>query len=563
MRCNDCQTDPLAHDQYCECCGEFMPDGVHLEAPAETEPEAAPEPEAPTASSLYDSAVRAAAQASSPFDSAVRPAATASSPFDSAERAAATATSPLDSAVRPAASATSPFDSAVRPAATATATATAPSPFDSASHPVARLGARCEACGSPTEAIGLCAPCQRAFGSILEHETPATVIPKAPEPQLVATVDTADAARAPELNVTGSDGQPLRLWAASDPAPVRVETAPRVGPEHQAEDVATGAVSAPVQDGTPLLVPPPLPVMDNASPQAADGARPARRPGGPVVPPRKSASRNSSGTRTAAFAAAAVVIIAAIGVPVGHRLFSSNVVGEEPAPVAAVPAPVAPAPPPQPVVPAPAPAATAVTEPAVPVSAAVTTPAVAVAPAPAPVDQASAVVPTKAVKKPAPVPAPKTAALKTSKTAKQTKASASKQPAVTHVAPEPVAAPAPAPVVAPPPPPPAPEPVEAPSGPFFEAGQVTEQPRVSAQVPLNVPDVYKGRAMNDVVILRVLVSQSGRASNVTMLRKSKAGAGLDEAVIASVKQWRFQPARRKGETVSCWFNVGVPLTKLE
>jgi protein TonB len=199
--------------------------------------------------------------------------------------------------------------------------------------------------------------------------------------------------------------------------------------------------------------------------------------------------------------------------------------------------------------------------------AAAVAPAVSTAPAPAPVAPAveqTPIAPAKAVKKPAPVPTPKPVALKAnSKAAKQSRTVASKQPAVTHAAPEPVAAPAPQPVAPPPPPPPAPEPVEAPSGPFFEAGQVTEQPRVSSQVPLNVPDVFKGRTMNDVVILRVLVSQSGRASNVTMLRRSKAGPGLDEAVVASVKQWRFSPARRKGETVSCWFNVGVPLSKLE
>ncbi len=514
MRCNDCQTDPLAHDQYCECCGEFMPDGVHLEAAADVEADATPAP-APAAS-LQDSAARPAAPAASLYDSAAHPAAPAASLYDSA------------------------------------------------SHSIARLSARCEACGSPTESIGLCAPCQRAFGSILEHETPASTVAQVPEAAPAATAQPERPAAAveatPALNVTGADGQPLRLWAAIEPAAAPVDKQ-GVGPEHQVEDVATGAA----QESAGLLLPPPLPVPDSAAAApAGDAVRPARRPGGPVVPPRKSASRSNSGTRTAAFAAAAVVIVAAIGVPVGHRLFSSNVVGEEPAAVAAVaPAPVAPAPPPQPVTPAAVPVSAAVTEPAVPPPAVV--PAVATAPAPvaAPVEQAPVVTATKAVKKPAPAPTPKPVALKNAKNAKQSKVAASRQPAVTHAAPEPVAAPAPAPVAPPPPPPPAPEPVEAPSGPFFEAGQVTEQPRVSSQVPLNVPEAFKGRTMNDVVILRVLVSQSGRASNVSMLRKSKGGAALDEAVIASVKQWHFQPARKKGETVSCWFNVGVPLSKLE
>ena len=40
---------------------------------------------------------------------------------------------------------------------------------------------------------------------------------------------------------------------------------------------------------------------------------------------------------------------------------------------------------------------------------------------------------------------------------------------------------------------------------------------------------------------------------------SKAGPPLDDAVIAAVNRWTFSPARKKGEAVSCWLNVGVPI----
>jgi protein TonB len=108
----------------------------------------------------------------------------------------------------------------------------------------------------------------------------------------------------------------------------------------------------------------------------------------------------------------------------------------------------------------------------------------------------------------------------------------------------------------------APEPVEAPVGPLFEMSQVNEPPRIASQVEPSVPDVLQG-PLNDVVIVRVLVSQSGHAATVNLLRRSKAGAALDEAVIAAVKQWTFSPARKRGQAVSCWFNVGVPLRRGE
>jgi periplasmic protein TonB len=99
----------------------------------------------------------------------------------------------------------------------------------------------------------------------------------------------------------------------------------------------------------------------------------------------------------------------------------------------------------------------------------------------------------------------------------------------------------------------------APQGPFFEPTDVHEAPRVSSRVAPDVPEELRGRARNEIVIVRMLISQSGRPSRVSLLRRSKTGPGVDEAVIAAVNQWTFSPARRKGEAVSSWFNIGVPL----
>ncbi len=74
-----------------------------------------------------------------------------------------------------------------------------------------------------------------------------------------------------------------------------------------------------------------------------------------------------------------------------------------------------------------------------------------------------------------------------------------------------------------------------------------------------MPADLQARGLNDVVVVRLLVSQSGHPSSLSLLRKSKAGQSLDDAVVAAVKQWTFSPARKKGEAVSCWLNVGVPV----
>lgn len=98
-----------------------------------------------------------------------------------------------------------------------------------------------------------------------------------------------------------------------------------------------------------------------------------------------------------------------------------------------------------------------------------------------------------------------------------------------------------------------------PQGPFFEPTEVQEAPRVAKRIEPDVPEDLRGRTHNEIVIVRMLVSQSGLPSRVTLLRKSKTGPRVDEAVIAAVSQWKFSPAKRRGEAVSSWFNIGVPL----
>jgi TonB family protein len=74
-----------------------------------------------------------------------------------------------------------------------------------------------------------------------------------------------------------------------------------------------------------------------------------------------------------------------------------------------------------------------------------------------------------------------------------------------------------------------------------------------------LPADLRNRKVSDVVIVRILVSQSGHPARVNVLRRSKLGPSLDDAVVAAVSQWTFSPARKRGEAVSSWYNVGIPV----
>lgn len=65
----------------------------------------------------------------------------------------------------------------------------------------------------------------------------------------------------------------------------------------------------------------------------------------------------------------------------------------------------------------------------------------------------------------------------------------------------------------------------------------------------------KGRLGGQVLLL-VLVDEKGRPASVS-LRHSSGSTILDEAAIAAVARWRFEPAKQKGKSVSSRVEVPV------
>jgi TonB family protein len=126
------------------------------------------------------------------------------------------------------------------------------------------------------------------------------------------------------------------------------------------------------------------------------------------------------------------------------------------------------------------------------------------------------------------------------------------------------AAETPAPVAVPEPPAltaEAPRSPAAPIGRVFQQHDVDESPQIATRVEPQLPGDLPVRPPNDVVVVRVLVSHTGHPSRVSLLRGSRLGRSSDDAVMAAVTQWTFSPARKKGEAVNCWYNIGVPLAR--
>jgi serine/threonine-protein kinase len=95
-------------------------------------------------------------------------------------------------------------------------------------------------------------------------------------------------------------------------------------------------------------------------------------------------------------------------------------------------------------------------------------------------------------------------------------------------------------------------------GRVYQATEVDVKPEVIAQVAPDYPAEAASQRVQDVVVLQVLVDELGRPRNIKLLRGSRKAPLLDGAAAAAVRQWTFSPAKKNGQPVACWYNVGVP-----
>ena len=105
----------------------------------------------------------------------------------------------------------------------------------------------------------------------------------------------------------------------------------------------------------------------------------------------------------------------------------------------------------------------------------------------------------------------------------------------------------------------APEPTEAPARASIPASSdesVEMPPRILSVVkPVYPPFALRAR-IGGIVILRVLVGETGTPLDVEVLKD--VSGGLGEAAVSAVRRWKFEPARRNGAPVRAWTTVPIP-----
>jgi TonB family protein len=381
---------------------------------------------------------------------------------------------------------------------------------------------RCQSCGVFSADGDLCKSCQQAFAPVLGATTPT-------EPSNDSA--TAGSQKAPAVDTMAEMAQ------VALPPPVAHVDAVKIA--EAAETAAKAETARAIADLT----------AQAHLARAKNSTLVPRRPIASAPPPQRR-------SRTPMLITAAAVIVVVIGGAEGARRFGllspqAAGAGQQAQATPAVKS----------VTPAERPARPADTHSAVNIVAENRAPVVQVAQAaPSPKPTQTPTPSLKPTSKTTPTPKPKAAAVR--------------RPPVRQANPSNQRV---APVVAPAPPPETPAPVPAsppavvavnsprasapPTGRFFERKDVDVPPQVATRVAPKLPANVPARLRSGTVVVRVLVSRTGHPFRVSLLRGSILGRSSDDAVVAAVTQWTFSPAKKQGEPVNCWFNIGVPLAQ--
>jgi periplasmic protein TonB len=92
----------------------------------------------------------------------------------------------------------------------------------------------------------------------------------------------------------------------------------------------------------------------------------------------------------------------------------------------------------------------------------------------------------------------------------------------------------------------------------YRPGSGIDPPRLLREVKADYTDDGRRRGLQGDVVLEIVVRRDGSVGEVTLLKG--LGAGLDQRAIAAVRQWRFDPARRRGTPVDVIVEVAVEFT---
>jgi len=86
---------------------------------------------------------------------------------------------------------------------------------------------------------------------------------------------------------------------------------------------------------------------------------------------------------------------------------------------------------------------------------------------------------------------------------------------------------------------------------------VEELPEAIEKVPPDYPQLARKKNIEGTVVVQALVGKDGRVKDAKVVQSIPE---LDDYAVVAVKQWRFIPAKSKGQPVAVWVAIPVMFT---
>ncbi len=87
--------------------------------------------------------------------------------------------------------------------------------------------------------------------------------------------------------------------------------------------------------------------------------------------------------------------------------------------------------------------------------------------------------------------------------------------------------------------------------------EVDEYPTVLKTVTPKYPEEARKKGIEGEVVVQALVGKKGEVQELKVIKNESGSAEFGKAAMDAVKQWKFKPATKKGDTVSIWIAIPV------
>jgi len=91
---------------------------------------------------------------------------------------------------------------------------------------------------------------------------------------------------------------------------------------------------------------------------------------------------------------------------------------------------------------------------------------------------------------------------------------------------------------------------------FGGAIGLDEPPKVVFKVLPKYPELARKAGKEGIVILKILITRTGRVAKVVVL-SAPGKLGFAEAAVEAVQQWKFEPPTVNGEPVDVWCTLPI------